>query len=379
MFDFSKLDNQINILSGRNGHGKTSFLEMILLGLYGTGFPSRTNKTRSASIISLVKPDKAICQVTLSLLVGQDMVRVTRNFCKAAATDGKLASASKYTSLDLFETESGQWSSIASGKVAVDKWITANVGSISSFLLSCMVSQNADSDFFSLGPTEQKELLDGALNIGTHTRYMELLKESRLAHMAIADLVGAMIESLKKGLARLGPDASDGNRLAELELKIKEVGCLDLGSSTFNGQELLSKSHYEDILRTCSKRVVSNETINELAFELELLKRNRNRVQASVQPVGTLAEVEKELVKHLAYTIGDKPTTVTSYCPSDEVEFKRIKKDVELFEGNTKGHDDGPYNNECLCCVSRQENYKLGQVWTRYVSLWHAKKEYLEK
>jgi len=378
VFDFSKLDNQINILSGRNGHGKTSFLEMILLGLYGTGFPSRTNKSRTASIISSVKPASAPCQVILSLLVGKDMVRVTRNFSRAAAGDSKLHSSSKYCLLDMF-SEDGSWTSLASGKVAVDKWIGANVGSISSFLLSCMVSQNADADFFSLGPADQKELLDGALNIGTHTRYMELLKESRLAHMAIADLMGATIESLKKSL---GAYATNGDgRLLELELALKSVNVAAsaTSSATFTGR-LEPRSHYEEILRTTS--VVSANDIQEVAFELEMLKRSRRRAQASI-PGGTtcsLAELEEALNLHMLTVAEPEPNVVVAAClydPSCEKEFERLKALTPLTV-NAFGHDAGPYNTECECCLSREKGYKAGLVRGRFLGLWYGKKEYLE-
>ena len=50
-FNFDTMDKNVSLLNAPNGSGKSAFLEIICLSLFGEGIPSRTNKQFSSSII----------------------------------------------------------------------------------------------------------------------------------------------------------------------------------------------------------------------------------------------------------------------------------------------------------------------------------------
>lgn len=53
-FNFENLEGSVYCIGGKNGYGKTSFLETIAIALFGECFPSRMSKQlSSSSIISM--------------------------------------------------------------------------------------------------------------------------------------------------------------------------------------------------------------------------------------------------------------------------------------------------------------------------------------
>ena len=356
-FDFGVLDGKLSVLSGRNGHGKTSFLETILLVLYGTGFPSRNNRHHSASIISTMKPKNGVCKIVMTLMLAstptqeKEMVRITRHFYRQE--DGlKLHSSSKQTLVDIFRQPDQErksdnqnpnqeigWININSGKTAVDKWVNANIGEYDSFLLSCMVSQNADNDFFNMKGEDQREMLDRALNVGTHTRYMELLKESRLAHLSIADAANITITSLMKRGGGSGGGGEEGDkRLLDLEsLLVAAATDAAVAAASAN---TLSKTKRATLLKQLMDiEAADDTTVKEWNDEASMLKK---------------LKLPFTVRKPSLSGVGDGFQTIQWYQSKiDEMEKREGGEGAE-GNGNDCGFDSGPYNDSCSACCERK-------------------------
>jgi hypothetical protein len=402
-FDFSGLDNKISTIGARNGHGKTSFLEVILLGLYGIGFPSRSNKSHSASIICNKKPDKAPCQITITLKIGSDdadavdMVRVTRIFTRADDKT-KLHASSKQTRVDVFNTTDG-WVNAVSGKTAVDKWVSARIGSSDSFLLSCMVSQNADKDFFAMSAVEQKEMLDSALNIDAHTRFMELLKESKLSHMTVVDMLEAAMVPLAKQLhvggssskplqplAPSSPSSNEVNELVESELALalalKSARIASSAGINSSSLQLKSKEYYQEITDTTED--VSEQEIEDAVFELQVLKRaatSKAMVKVTCDDFDKVHGLDGESEALVAFFEKEKVTSSLNGMPANAFAFASASacafSEKVYQEANAAnaartmpmplhatdpqpncGLDAGPYNTRCKTCQERKGAYE---------------------
>lgn len=385
VFDFGKLDGKINILAARNGHGKTSFLEMILLGLYGTGFPSRTNKLRTASVIGLTKPPKTACQVVLTVRIGSgDLFRITRQFNRQE--DAKRLHVNvKATLVEKRNEEGDGWTGYLSGKTAVDKWVVANVGPMSSFLLSCMVSQNADADFFSLSAADQKELLDTAINVESHTRFMELVKESRLAHMAISDLIGATAGVLAKGIWALPDVVGTGERLALLEKWIGEAGSgfgagggFWGGGGAGAGAKLEAREFYENIVRGGGAADVAD--LEKQLAELRTLKTIAARTGGGAKKplewyVKELAELDEEPVDDVIKEFDSyDPKAFAAAAAAFEAASDAMPGDLEPDHG----FDVGPYNEACACCREKKLECAFLNAARVYAAHIRAKRGYLQ-
>ena len=240
-----------------------------------------------------------------------------------------------------------------------------------------MVSQNADNDFFSLSPAEQKELLDTALDVGTHTKYMELLKESRLGHVAISDMVGATVSTMEKTLKTLVQSNDDlqNDKIAALTEKIDGVAAVAAASSGIvHTGRLEPKEHY---LAIVAETLDTSLNIDDLVFQLETLKRSRNKAASSVKTTRPLEYYVAQLESMPSKPDGYVARETVVY---DEGEYEKLRS---VFAASTKisdecGFDPGPYKVGCECCDQRLAAKEIRALGQEYVCQWTAKKEYME-
>lgn len=196
-FDFTKLPpNKIISISAKNGIGKTSLLEIIVIALFGEGFPSRTNKTYSASIINYNKPEKEKARTVITIKHNNDIYRITRNFSTHSADRNKIHNYPKDVLLDIaLQYPPTTYKNIHSGKTATEAWIHKNICTLEQYLLSNMVTQNTDMDFFNLKSQDQKELIDNALNLQSSQTFLNILKESKLSHANIIETINTILST----------------------------------------------------------------------------------------------------------------------------------------------------------------------------------------
>lgn len=179
-FNFVNMDNNVSSLKGNNGDGKTSFLEIICLSLFGEPMPSRHNKQLSSSIICQQKPKNSASRVKLIFTLDNKKYMISRKF-NYQKNITKLQMQN-----ELYYLNDNNLVKLKSGN-ALKEWVTTNIGDINTFLISSMLTQNSDKDFFSMKYTDQINLLDKALSLDAINVLVELLKQSRLAYTNIID------------------------------------------------------------------------------------------------------------------------------------------------------------------------------------------------
>jgi DNA repair exonuclease SbcCD ATPase subunit len=177
-FNFDIFDNKVTILNAKNGTGKSNFLEIIGISLFGEPFPSRTNKQNGQGygIICQSIPPTRTGQTHISFSIGDTKYSLKREFYQ---TQSKKQLDSK--SIVLYEENPAQNASIIihQGKVATDEWIHKNLGSYDAFLMSSMLTQNSDKDFFAMDIKQQKDLLDRVLSLQSTQLFEQLLLDAK--------------------------------------------------------------------------------------------------------------------------------------------------------------------------------------------------------
>lgn len=192
-FNFDTMDNNVSLLNAPNGSGKSAFLEIICLSLFGEGIPSRTNKQFSSSIICQQKQKGKTSIVKLLFSLDDEKYMITRTFLYQNADKNKLLSKH----VEIFNINQNQFVSLKSGNKAVNEWISVNVGNINSFLLSSMLTQNNDQDFFSLKNSDQINLLDKSLSLESVNSFTELLKQTKLVYNNVKDNLESIFLDIK--------------------------------------------------------------------------------------------------------------------------------------------------------------------------------------
>ena len=197
LFDFERHHQHVALLNAKNGCGKSNFLEVICIALFGEGFPSRFNKNYTSTILCDKKPAGVMASTVLSFQRGGHNYTVKR----------VLKNNSDKRSIAFHEVVLTQDGAILhQGQTAVSHWIEANVGTLQGYLMTAMLSQNADCDFFSLDRAKQRGLLDQVLSLEHIPSLQALLKEAVLYFHYIRDL----IETYRSGSAiSHGPAAAD--------------------------------------------------------------------------------------------------------------------------------------------------------------------------
>lgn len=184
-FNFDDASNKICVINGQNSSGKSSFLEAIIIGLFGEDFPSRQDKSHSASIICHKKPTGVNAQVTIIFTVGTKYYKISRVFEKHSDIRYVDKIHTKKLSLVEVDQQDHVIRQISTSNKSTNDWINENIGQFKNLLMSCIISQSSDSDFFSLKDMEQIQLLDEVLHIDCIDNISAVLKETSLELDAI--------------------------------------------------------------------------------------------------------------------------------------------------------------------------------------------------
>ena len=168
--DFETLKGNVVCINGVNGTGKTSLLEIVCIAIFGEGFEYRTNKDYQSSIICQQKPSTSKAFTKIMFNLDNESYTITRNF-SVLKTNNKLSFKDC-----VLKRESSQ-EILLKGKMAIADWVNNNIGTVDSFLMSCMITQEFDLNFFDMSLGDQKAKIDDALSLQSITAFKGLMHE----------------------------------------------------------------------------------------------------------------------------------------------------------------------------------------------------------
>ena len=172
-YNFADSKNSIVVLNAKNGCGKSNFFETICIALFGEGFPSRDCDYSAAILNNAWTGGSArTCLVFQVQGVEYSLERVFER-----RKDRRLLD---YKSVLLKRVDTGAL--VAQAINAVRQWITTHIGTVDTFLTSCMLTQDGDSNFFEKGADKQKEILDRVFSLHVIDELKTLLDKTYRAH-----------------------------------------------------------------------------------------------------------------------------------------------------------------------------------------------------
>ena len=182
-YDFDNTNN-ICIINAKNGSGKSNFLEIICIALFGEGFPSRENLNYTSGLICDKKPPGVMASTSIVFSLNDTKYSLQRSM--RLNTNGRSINFDK---IILAEIIDGKETIIHQQKGAVHPWIDSHIGTLETYLMTAMLSQNADRDFFSLDKVTQRTLLDRIMSLDHINSLKAFLKETDKYYKYSCDLI----------------------------------------------------------------------------------------------------------------------------------------------------------------------------------------------
>jgi DNA repair exonuclease SbcCD ATPase subunit/DNA repair exonuclease SbcCD nuclease subunit len=264
VFDFDKNYKSIQVLNARNGDGKSNFLEIICIALFGDGFPSRYNTNYSANVMCDKKPAGIGASTLIQFTLNEQKYEIERSL-----RNNTNKRSINFDVVKLHRIEENEKVVIKQNNVAVNDWVSENIGKIDAYLMSAMLSQNADKDFFSMNNKEQKELLDRILSLNHITSLQVLLNESMKYYREVAELIETYsdgVTSQKKTI-----DQKYIDELNELYEEIDKVTAsvtqLWNGWNMVPERRLISISNIDDFASELAKKETRLASLPSQGFE----------------------------------------------------------------------------------------------------------------
>ena len=173
--NFQDMDSFINMISGKNGTGKTSILEIIVIGLFGESSPSKTSHAYSSAIINKCKPAGEKAFTCLIFELDGIEYKINRSFRINTKDHDKLKDVETVITSNSLTCD-------LSGNRTTNEWIKSNICGIDQFLQHVMISQSEHLDFFNLSESKQIQEIESSQNIDTLYRFIELIDSAIKLH-----------------------------------------------------------------------------------------------------------------------------------------------------------------------------------------------------
>ncbi|AUF82744.1 putative DNA repair ATPase SbcC [Tetraselmis virus 1] len=334
LFDFTNKSNNICILAGENGTGKTAFLETIVLGLFGCDVPSKLSKGNPTCIVNTRKPKDMNAYTMITIKVGNKSYRIRREFTCKSDKISQIVSIIDNESDELVETK----------KMECDKWIIKNIGTIDAFLLKCMITQQNDMDFVSMDKKKQQQFVDEAIRPREDLLYA--ISESKKAHKWAIGLYKSFLDNI------VFEDVDDETLLSEMN----ELKRLKRAKILGKVQMIFIKSHK-------SKSNKKRKDIARINYLMNKYPDIDDWMEEDVIYDGNL-EYDTKRAKadidnwKLKEPIGTKPDTQGDNVTNLEQRVQKYKECMELMSRS----NDGPFCESCWACNERK--ISCGQVHT---------------
>jgi hypothetical protein len=340
-FDFDKIDGQIALLNGKNAMGKSSFMDVICIGLFGDPTKMRqmvTGKKYSDKIIHSCKPGKVAPFVRVQLEVNGEVFEIYRAFGSQSSRENSILQ----TAVKVFRVgDSGSVGRqiMLEGVTLVDKWVAKTVGSMEAVLMSTMLCQVDLNNFFYLKQEDQRGILDRALQLDKVSLYGKILKEACLGYgdvlQAVQTAKGTVLGMMQRSGGGVG--GGSGGLSEEEEVEISQLKEL----KKIYGSYITKKVPGRDCERKYKEAELEWQLLGLAGVDLEGYYRCKERLERLEQQYEAVKDksvfkngeelLEKTLVKYEAFK---------EKKPKCDVSETWVKQRLAEYEKWCKGNEE---------------------------------------
>ena len=261
-FDFTKITDKIALINGANATGKSAFLDVLCIAIYGEPTTMRRDFSGSAmscKIINDHKPHGTTSGVCLHVEITEGLSTCTYeiqrsfvNFSTDEQSDSvkpniiavykindscNIGDANDTNDANNSNESTQTKTIVAEGASMVDIWIAKYFGSIDEMLMSSILCQNDNVNFFTHKPVDQKLIIEKALHMDTISTFVAYLEECVKSHKYVLEKV----HSYSQGMAQPA-------------------------QSTHNAQNTIDSHNETTLLEMENQLAMYNKNMNELTL-----------------------------------------------------------------------------------------------------------------
>lgn len=366
-FEFSYMDGKVALLNGKNASGKSSFLDVLCLAIFGDATTMRSDihgNKMSVKVIHDKKPatKQDSAYVKLLFTVDDTQYEVKRSFTVKQKDEMLQSKVNKIATIH--RIDEGSMVLVADGTTMVNEWMSERFGSLPEVLMSTVLCQMDNSNFFMQKEDDQVLIIEKALHMETIHAYEcilhEALKTSKYALQEITTYIQGLTAGVDSGsvdvkaLEDAVKSLTDKKELyKELEGVKRELTkasnemlvCIKEGVDTYGydmaeAEEGLAKEQANvDAYTDMTPEVVAmahkqHERLAEEAKRLEGLVRASCTVEEATKG---LAQAKKAIRVHENKMPEDEPTITEAYIEGKTYEYRAWQNTLRYMEIDPEG------------------------------------------
>ena len=366
-FEFSHMDGKVALLNGKNASGKSSFLDVLCLAIFGEATTMRSDihgNKMSVKVIHDKKPATKHDSAYVKLLFSLDgtQYEVKRSFTVKQKDEMLQSKVNKIATVH--RVEDGSLVLLADGTTMVNEWMLARFGTLPEVLMSTMLCQMDNSNFFMQKEDDQVLIIEKALHMETIHAYECMLHEaykmSKYALQEVSTYIQGLtagsdggkvdVKALEDAVKSLAEKKEEYRRLEDTKKELTKVsndiligiqgGVDTYGYDLEEAEEGLAKEQanvhtYPDITpEVVTKAYKQQERLAEEMKRLEGLVRASCEIEEATKG---LAHAKKALRIHENKMPEDEPTITEAYIEEKDYEYRAWQNTLRYMEINPEG------------------------------------------
>ena len=350
--DFTKFDEKTNLISAKNGGGKSSLFEIICIAIFG-----KTDK----SIVTNDLPNKSFTEI--DVILNGISYKIQRNY------DVKDSKPLK-KNYGILKRVDCDYKTVALDNAKTNAWVKENIGDINGFLSKYMITQANDQSFLSMRNAEQKVFIDNAFGLTTIKTKIDYLEKSKKSLKSMLKAVEVSkkihansmqplidtqsmvvdIDRISKELEGIQTDVQFDSNVDDLKLSIEDIEC---NIEKFKCQDSNDKETIESRHKSLLEKIVERQEMEHslIATENKIIGA-LNELRMKLHKIDTSKEVIEKTLKFI-YKFGSRIDEFKGKMKEIEeyddlkTELKEVSKRLVSFSNDL----NVPFNPSCYACI----------------------------
>jgi len=372
-FDFSQMDGRVALLNGKNASGKSSFIDVLCLAIFGDATTMRSDITGNKMSVKVIHDKKPTsskhdsAHIKLLFHINDELYEIKRSFTMKQKDEILQSKVNKIATIH--RVEDNALVLVAEGTNMVNDWVIKHFGSLPEILMSTILCQTDGSNFFMQKEEDQIRIIERALHMDTIHAYECILQEALKGHKYILNELTTYMkgitdgaktsdvlleeDALKEATDNLNKMKKEYTQVEKKRIKITKLandllvrirnGVDSCGYKLTEAEKELEKEQkkvdsYPDLTpEILEKGHTTKERLNLQIKELESIpKANYNREKATEE----IYKIDKLIKNHMKKKPEDEPTITYGYIEEKEHQYNAWLNTIRFMELDLDGLEE---------------------------------------